>query len=119
MQVKARSKKLEDLKEYLLTERDRLRQEIALQTVHGHESAGYGNHIADDATATFEQAKSVALRRSSERRLADVEAALSRMDHGTYGICQRCEGRIDPARLKAMPSAGLCFKCQSRADEGA
>lgn len=116
MEIKAKSKKIEDLKEYLLAERDRLRKEIARKPIQGSGSAGYGNHIADDATEVFEQAKSLALRRGLQLRLADVESALSRIESGTYGICQRCARPIDPARLKAMPSAAFCFECQSRVD---
>ena len=117
MRIKARSKKIEDLKDYLVAEHERLSHEIEGLVIQGQQSSGYGNHMADDATATFEQENSVTLRTSMESRLSDVAAALSRMDHGTYGLCQVCGESVDPARLKVLPSAGLCYKCQSRAED--
>ena len=117
MRIKARAKKIEELKDYLVAEQERLSQEIQGLVIRGQQSSGYGNHMADDATATFEQENSVNLRTSLQSRLSDVVAALSRMDHGTYGLCQVCGESVDRARLKALPSAGLCYKCQSRAED--
>ena len=117
MRIKARSKKIEDLKDYLVAEHERLSQEIQGLVIRGQQSSGYGNHMADDASATFEQENSVTLRTSLVGRLSDVVSALGRMDHGSYGLCQTCGESVDPARLKALPSAGLCYKCQSRADD--
>ena len=119
MQVKARSKRIEDLREYLHAELLRLRHEITSIATEGQESTGYGNHMADDGSASFEQAKSVALRSGLEGRLFDVQSALNRMENGTYGFCQLCGQHVDPARLKAIPSAGLCYKCQSHVDSRA
>lgn len=117
MQVKARSKKLADLREYLETERQRLKNEIAhSQLSVDDEHAGYGNHMAEGAAVVFEQAKSVGLKRSQELMLAEVEDALKRMDDGTYGICRHCGQAIDTARLKALPTAALCFECQELRD---
>ncbi|NIV31407.1 MAG: TraR/DksA family transcriptional regulator, partial [Anaerolineae bacterium] len=31
-----------------------------------------------------------------------------------YGICEQCDAEIDPARLKALPYATLCLRCQQR-----
>ncbi|MBC7237548.1 MAG: TraR/DksA C4-type zinc finger protein [Chloroflexi bacterium] len=113
MEVKARSKKISDLRAYLETERERLRQEIARSNITtDEERAGYSNHMAENATVVFEQARNAALRRSEERMLEQVEDALKRMDDGTYGICRRCGEQIDLARLKALPTASLCLRCQ-------
>jgi DnaK suppressor protein len=49
-------------------------------------------------------------------RLQEARVALRRMDEGSYGICQECEGAISPRRLAAMPAAALCLKCQVEAD---
>ncbi|MCD6518424.1 MAG: TraR/DksA C4-type zinc finger protein [Anaerolineae bacterium] len=113
MEIKAKSKRMEDLKAYLEAERERLRAEIARSDLStGEKRTGYSTHMADDATIAFEQAKNVSLRRSQEALLAEVEDALKRMENGTYGICQRCGRMIDLARLKAMPTAALCLACQ-------
>jgi DnaK suppressor protein len=56
----------------------------------------------------------VTLRRHLEARLREVEAALRRMEEGTYGICQECGRPIEVARLKALPFAAFCLECQAR-----
>jgi DnaK suppressor protein len=48
--------------------------------------------------------------------LADVEAALDRMRHGTYGKCVWCGDQLPAARLEVVPQAPLCMQCQQRAD---
>ena len=45
-----------------------------------------------------------------------ANAALRRIDEGTYGICQDCEEKIHPKRLAAMPTAALCLACQEAND---
>jgi DnaK suppressor protein len=70
--------------------------------------------MADDATEAFEQAKDLALRQNAQQLLVQVTDALARFEQGTYGICESCREEIDPARLKALPYATLCIRCQQR-----
>ena len=107
----------EVLKQRLEDERVRLLEEIEQYRIAGRDNLGYGNHQADDATDAFEQAKELSLLRNSERVLAQVEAALVRIDQGVYGVCDRCGQHIDPARLKALPYAQLCMSCQQRSEQ--
>ncbi|WP_448318993.1 TraR/DksA family transcriptional regulator [Streptomyces sp. CO7] len=44
--------------------------------------------------------------------LADVEAALRRMDEGRYGVCLRCRLPVDRKRLRVVPQARYCAPCQ-------
>ena len=106
--------KREKLKMRLEAERERLLNELSQTNVVERENLGYGNHMADDATEAFEQAKNLALRQNLERLLDQVEGALGRFEAGTYGLCERCGKEIDPARLKALPYATLCLSCQQR-----
>lgn len=46
-------------------------------------------------------------------KLASIDQALERIEEGTYGICESCEGEITNERLKAMPFTRLCVQCQS------
>jgi RNA polymerase-binding transcription factor len=48
--------------------------------------------------------------------LRKVRAALSRVDEGTYGVCQHCEGDISPKRLNAVPWVPYCIRCQEITD---
>jgi DnaK suppressor protein len=49
-----------------------------------------------------------------QKTLAEVEAALNRVDRGTYGICEGCDEPIPEARLRALPWARYCVKCTER-----
>jgi RNA polymerase-binding transcription factor DksA len=51
--------------------------------------------------------------------LDQVEAALGRLDDGTYGTCRTCSGVIDDHRLAATPTAEECSACAESAPEGA
>jgi DnaK suppressor protein len=46
-------------------------------------------------------------------KLQSIDQALERIEEGTYGICESCEGEITAERLKAMPFTRLCVQCQS------
>lgn len=47
------------------------------------------------------------------REIASVKRALARIEDGEYGVCVRCGGDINPARLEARPEAALCIGCAS------
>jgi len=104
------------LRSFLEDERGRLETVISQIDAEGRKNLGYGNHMADDASEAFEQAKDLALRQNAEQMLVQVGDALERFDQGTYGICEHCSAEIDPARLKALPYATLCLRCQQLAD---
>jgi DnaK suppressor protein len=55
----------------------------------------------------------VALTVGAETALGEVLAALRRMDDGSYGSCERCNGPIDLERLEVLPQTALCLTCQS------
>jgi DnaK suppressor protein len=108
---------LDVVQHHLENERARLQRELGQWAAVPHDNLGYGNHMADDATEAFEQAKDLALRQNLERLLEQVEDALSRFSEGTYGLCEQCGEAIDPARLKALPYATLCMRCQQHHEQ--
>jgi RNA polymerase-binding transcription factor DksA len=65
----------------------------------------YDQHPGDVTGETFEREKDLAILEGLETELAEVEAALRRLDDGTYGIDEVTGERIDPARLEALPNA--------------
>jgi len=50
------------------------------------------------------------------QEIASVKRALARIEDGEYGVCVRCAGDINPARLDARPEAALCIGCASLAE---
>src|SRR5262249_35189203 len=69
------------------------------------ELSHYDQHPADTASDTFEREKDLAILEGLEEELAEIEAALQRLDDGTYGIDEVTGDPIDPARLDAIPTA--------------
>ena len=105
--------RLERLRGYLLDEQTSLRQQLANVGIDAPDvNVGLGNHMAEDATAAFDQAAGIALRRRKQLVLDQLQRALARMEAGRYGYCERCHEEIDFARLKAIPHASLCMSCQ-------
>lgn len=72
--------------------------------------------IPDSAAEIYEREKTLALIRTMEDKLAAIEHALRSSAVGTYGICERCQEEIDPARLEIMPHTSLCIRCASEAE---
>jgi len=93
-----------------------LQMQVGRLPIDSVEQIGHGNHMADDASDAFEQAKSLTLRRHLESLLGEVREALGRLDDGTYGSCRVCGQAIDSARLEAIPYASLCLHCKARAE---
>ena len=68
-------------------------------------------HDPEGATIAFERSQVETLTRQATAHLADIEAALARLDARTYGACARCGEPIAPARLEARPTALTCIGC--------
>jgi DnaK suppressor protein len=94
----------------LVSERDRLRAGIA-EGIVAPGPMTYGSQAAA-ASQVFEQLRDLTLRDRNEQHLAAVEAALARLDDGTYGLCVRCGRPIAQERLDALPWAAHCIDCQ-------
>ena len=107
-------------REALLEERRRV--EAAIDNLHADhpgtisdetgEDAVYDNHLADTATETYDRELDYTLEENSEHVLADIDAALKRIEEGTYGVCTNCGKPIPEGRLEARPWATLCIDCQ-------
>ncbi|GIM90794.1 TraR/DksA family transcriptional regulator [Paractinoplanes toevensis] len=68
-------------------------------------------HDPEGATVGFERAQLTALLAAARERITEVDDALSRVDRGTYGICERCGKPIAQERLGARPFARHCIAC--------
>ena len=78
------------------------------------ENGSLGNHIAEDGASVAEAERIVTVTEDLQDILAQVDAALERMNEGTYGICQRCGKPIGAERIEAFPYVAYCIECQSR-----
>ena len=97
-------------------ERERLRHALAtvnhsgsLMEETGDLAIGAGDHLADSATETFMRELDGGLEENAEHLLDEIDAALRRIDEGTFGRCAVCGAPIDEERLDAVPYATLCI----------
>ena len=77
------------------------------------------HHVADPLDITQQAAdREVAVQNlDRESTLArQLRSAIQRVDDGSYGVCLQCEEEIAPNRLKAIPWAEFCIRCQEQAD---
>ena len=75
--------------------------------------------VADPVDMTTQAAERELAMHSLDRHTMlarQLRLAIDRIKDGTYGICRECEEEIAPKRLKAIPWAQLCVKCQEKAD---
>ena len=73
----------------------------------------------EDSDAQVNTARDLefAINEHETAELGDIEAALERMDAGTYGQCTDCGVNIPSARLNAYPTAKRCIDCQTVAEQ--
>jgi RNA polymerase-binding protein DksA len=76
------------------------------------------NHPADVATVTFDRELDYSLEENEERLLEAIDAALTRIDDGTYGICSACGQPIGEERLEALPWTTQCIDCKRKEERG-
>jgi len=123
------SLKKTDLKAYkdrLVALRARLRGDVSQMadaTLKKSRTEGNGDlssmpiHMADLGTDNFEQEFTLSLMESEEATLENIEAALERIEDGTYGLCEECGVKIPRKRLDAIPYSSMCVKCASQLEQ--
>lgn len=77
-------------------------------------SAERDPEFEEGAQAEHEALTLARLGEAQRRELQQIDAALSRLDAGEYGLCTDCGQEIDPRRLAALPYALLCTECATR-----
>ncbi len=74
--------------------------------------SGYSYHMADVATDNYDREFSLGLASNERDILYEIDAALEKIKDGSFGLCEICQKNISKTRLKAVPYAKLCIKCQ-------
>ena len=74
------------------------------------ELSSLDQHQGDIGTETFEREKDFSILEQLEAEIGDLDAALRKIDEGTYGTCEICGREIEPERLEAMPGTRTCFE---------
>ena len=76
------------------------------------------NHPGDLATITLDREIDYTLEENEERVITAIDAALQRIEDGTYGICQGCGQPIAAERLEAVPWTTQCIECKRKEERG-
>lgn len=106
-------KELEPYRQMLLDLKQKLIKEVLVNQEASNESIdGEVLDLADQASDSYDKDLANSLSETERARLNAVEAALGRVDQGTYGVCEACGSAIPLPRLKVLPFAKLCVQCQ-------
>jgi RNA polymerase-binding protein DksA len=97
-------------------QREQLKDE-ALRPVGGEASGSFSDvptHPADLGTHYFEEEVALGLVENEEQIIAEINAALERIEQGSFGRCEKCGREIAGQRLQAVPYARHCIDCARR-----
>ena len=109
---------LQDERVRVVSALDNLRSENSSSMADEAEESSVGNHMADTASVTVDREIDYSLEENEQRVLEAIDAALARIESGTYGRCERCGTEIEEARLQAIPYATLCIDDKRRDERG-
>lgn len=79
--------------------------------------SGYTFHMADVATDNYDRDFNLGLASSEQEILKNIDEALKKIDEDTYGVCEGCGCKMAVERLKALPFAKFCVKCQEEEEQ--
>jgi DnaK suppressor protein len=106
-------KTYDHLKSQLEDERARLMASLSPEQATNGRFGSRNPDRGDLAQTYSSRERNLALQEMEEAQLQQIEAALTRLEQGTYGRCQNCGDPIPPGRLEILPYATLCVACQS------
>lgn len=106
---------LDAVRRELEARRDRDRKRLGMLAEHPERGSAvsFGKRIGDGTAEAVSRLTDVGVGESLERGVERTERALTKLNDGTYGICDACGGPISGGRLRAMPDAVLCLECSA------
>jgi len=81
----------------------------------GNQDMADEDGFGEGDTLNVERDRLVVVASDAQARVAEIDAALARVDAGTYGTCEACGKAIPAARLEVLPEATLCVGCKTGA----
>ncbi len=72
--------------------------------------------FVDQSAHSLEESVQVRLRQTDSKLLKAIDAALNRIERGTFGVCEACQQEIPAPRLNAVPWARQCRDCKEQQD---
>ncbi len=77
------------------------------------ENTRHGDFV-DQASDDNEVHVNIRLLQTDAKLLRAIEAAISRIDNGSFGVCTMCAGEVSIARLNAVPWTSVCIGCKEK-----
>ncbi len=97
-------------------ESQRLAESLGLVLSAKSDGTADDEHDPEGPTLSYEWSRLQALRGDAAADISAVDAALDRIDAGTFGVCSLCGRPIGLDRLRARPTAELCIACALTVD---
>ena len=115
-------KELNDFKEKIIKKKDDVlkdiikSQKIADNMLENSNTSGviYSSHLADGGADQAEIEKAYYWVQRENKFLQYLDGALEMIEEGTFGICKKCDDRINPERLMEVPHTTSCFACKNK-----
>lgn len=123
---KLSKKELHDFRKLILQLKEKILDEIKhisedtlkkTQKDAAGDISGYTYHMADVASDTYDREFSLGLASNERQSLYELDDAIKKIEEGTFGICEECKSPILKTRLKVVPFARFCVKCQEKKEK--
>jgi DnaK suppressor protein len=112
----ARRRELEARKAAYLTDAARATATaLELTEDGGNQDMADEDGFGEGDTLNVERDRLVVVASEAQARVVEIDAALARVEAGTYGRCEACGKAIPEARLEVLPEATLCVSCKTGA----
>src|SRR5271154_6416005 len=110
----ARREALLRLHKSLMARRDELRKRLGgdLKDLSNSQTSDATGDSADLAFDGGSEEVASQLAELESRELLQIERAMAKLKHGTYGLCEGCARKIPVARLNVLPFSTTCIECQ-------
>jgi DnaK suppressor protein len=111
-----REKKMQDIRKNLVMQRKELLVG-AMEALNELPGQTVFPDLGDQATAEIDRNFMLRLKGREQKLLKKIEEALDRIDHGVFGICDKCGQEINVRRLEARPVTTMCIECKTLQEE--
>ena len=104
----------EIIQKQLETIKTKLEKEVAALEEHAPDFGSDTDHFEEETSEAEQYSTNLGIGETLRARLADVETALEKLTHGTYGICETCKEPIEQGILTIDPESRYCRNCKMK-----
>jgi len=116
VRISLREKKIREMKKELIAQKKALLAE-AVEALNKLPGQIVFPDLGDQASAEIDRSFMLKLRGRERKLLKKIEDAIDRIEHGLFGICDKCGETIDIKRLEARPVTTMCIECKTQQEE--